>query len=80
MHDPSGLGMAAAYAICLQQIRMIGTETANVHSPAFRKKLRIILSSLANPHLRYKAITSLRNLGWRATLTKARYFFRNNAQ
>ncbi len=80
MHDPSGLGMAAAYAICLQQIRMIGAAAPNAYSPALRKKLWIILSSLANPHLRNKATISLRCLGWRGTLAKVRYFLSNRAQ
>lgn len=72
-HDPDGLGMAAAYAVCLQQMRQEGMITSRTNLSGFAL-VRAGVRLSGDFRLWERFIIEVRRKGLRATIAKTRNY------
>ena len=78
-HDPSGLGMAAAYAVCLQQICQLKGLVVTQGRSSLTAKLKILSKYAFNPQMQTRLRGSLRQYGIVGTVRKVRYYLQRRS-
>lgn len=77
-HNPGGLGIAVAYAVCLQQIRRMGGMQTTSKKVAISKKIKFLASKSLNPIYWVKLRSHYRQVGIRGTLVRMKDFVNDN--
>lgn len=73
-HNPGGLGIAVAYAVCLQQIRQMGGMQSTQQKPSNLKKIKFLISSSMDPINWIKLQSLYRKHGIRGTIERIKNF------